>query len=280
MSGESIARMLGTMTLCALSSSGVETASAARERATTLGQTGVVATGLMDRAIQDEAGEFAGVIRELVLDPSQGSVRLVVVELQESPHRPIGVPWSYLAVRGDGSVMWRATAEQIRRAPTYVSGEGAPDSAPPAAEDQSMVTYAPTQDTVDRFDPSQVSTYRGVVVGTMTASFQGELEEVVAIVEVADTRKIRARLGPQFYLTQIGLGLTPGESVVLQGFALDADDSPLVVVSEVTVEDKKFVLRNVDGTPLWSRVNVPNRRPPRVSSDVAASSRWVLSESP
>lgn len=256
---ESIGRIFGTLALAALASSDAEAAWAAREQATTLSQTGIVATGLIDRAIQNEAGEFAGVIRELILDPSQGSVRLVVVELLESPDRPIGVPWPYLAIRQDGSIIWRATAEQLRRAPTYTSGEAVYASAPSVAEDQSMVTYAPTQDTVDRFDPSHVATYRGVVVGTVTASFQGELEDVVAIVEVADSQKIRARLGPQFYLTQIGLGLTPSQSVVLQGFSLEGDDPPLVLVSEVMVQDKKFVLRNVDGTPLWSRANVPNR---------------------
>jgi len=49
-----------------------------------------------------------------------------------------------------------------------------------------------------------------------------------------------------------------GQPVVLRGFSADGDDPPLVVVSEVTVRDKKSVLRNVDGTPLWSRADVPN----------------------
>jgi hypothetical protein len=46
---------------------------------------------------------------------------------------------------------------------------------------------------------------------------------------------------PEIYLTQIGLGWTPGQSVVIQGFSLEGDDPPLVVVSEVTVQAKKFV---------------------------------------
>jgi sporulation protein YlmC with PRC-barrel domain len=253
---DSIARIAGMLALCALSSD-AETAGAARQQATTLDRTGIRLSGLMDRAIQNEAGEFAGVIRELILDPSQGFVRLVVVELRDSPDRPIGVPWSYIAVREDSSVVWRATAEQLRGAPSYVSGAEGLTAAPSAARDQSMVTYAPSQETVDHFDPARVATYRGVVIGTMTAAFQGELEDVVAVVEAADARKIRARLGPEFYLTQIGLGLTPGESVVLQGFSTEGEDPPLVVVSEVIVREKKYVLRNVDGTPLWSRANVP-----------------------
>ncbi len=204
------------------------------------------ATMLMDRAIEDEDGDFPGWIREIVLDPS-GAVRLLVVELDGPSRRSIAVPWSYIAVRRDGTLLWRATDEELRKAPTYTTGSA------PTASDEGMVSYAPTEDDVDRFDPAKASTYRGVVVGTMTGSFQQDLEDVIAVVDLGGGQTIRARLGPELYLTQIGLGLTPGQSVMLEGFALEGDDQPLVVVSKITVQDRNYVLRNLEGTPLWTR---------------------------
>jgi hypothetical protein len=248
---QGIARILTALALGALSSTDARSAPSGQQ-ATGAVRAGVVATELINRPIEDSRAAFAGVVREIVLDPSRGSVRLVVVELGATPDRPIAVPWTYLDIRQDGSIGWRATAEQIRRAPAYVSDTASATDEP----EEPNVAYAPSEDPVDRFDPSRVATYRGVVAGTTTGFFQGEL---VAIVVIADAQKIRARLGPEIYLTQIGLGLTPGQSVVIQGFSLAGDDPPLVVVSELTVQDKKFVLRNMDGTPLWSRANVPNR---------------------
>ncbi len=209
----------------------------------------VKATALVDRAIEDEDGDFPGWIREIVLDPG-GSVDLVVVELTAPSRRTIAVPWSYLSIRRDGPVFWRATDEELRRAKTYPSSdiEAAPGS------DEGMVAYAPTEDDVDRFDPAKATTYRGVVVGTMTGAFRGDAEDVLAVIELGEGQTIRARLGPELYLTQIGMGLGPGQSVVLEGFTLEGDDDqPLVVVSEITVQDRSYVLRNLDGTPLWTR---------------------------
>jgi hypothetical protein len=262
--GSSVERSFGSRTLMriprvfvallslALLSSRPESARAGVQPAQSAGRAGIVATELINRPIEDSRADFAGFVRELVLD-SRGSVRLVVVELGSTQDRPIAVPWTYLDIQADGSIRWRATAEQIRRAPAYVSSDNASSD---VGREEPTVAYLPSEDPVDRFDPSRVATYRGVVAGTTTGFFQGE---VVAIVVVADAQKIRARLGPEIYLTQIGLGLMPGQSVVIQGFSLAGDDPPIVVVSEITVEDKKFVLRNMDGTPLWSRANVPNR---------------------
>jgi hypothetical protein len=205
------------------------------------------ATTLLDRAIEDPDGDYPGWIRDIVLD-SQGAVRLLVVELSGPSRRSIAVPWSYLAIRRDGTLSWRATDEELRRAPTYSTG-----GSPMTGSDEGMVSYAPTEDDVDRFDPAKATTFRGVVVGTVSGSFQEDVEEVLALVNLSNGQTIRARLGPEFYLTQIGLGLAPGQTVVLEGFALEGEDQPLVVVSKIMVQDRTFVLRNLEGTPLWTR---------------------------
>jgi sporulation protein YlmC with PRC-barrel domain len=211
----------------------------------------VNATALVDRAIEDDDGDFPGWIREVVLDPTSGTVRFLVVELGAPARRTIAVPWSYLSIRQDGTISWRASNEEIRRARPYASSERGTTTEP----DGGMVSYAPTEDNVNRFDPAKTTTYRGVVVGTMSGSFGDETEEVMAVVDLGQGRTIRARLGPELYLTQIGLSLSPGQSVVLQGFSLESDeDQPIVVLSELTIQGKSYRLRNLDGTPFWTRM--------------------------
>jgi hypothetical protein len=211
------------------------------------------ATTLLDQAIEDPDGDFPGWVRDLVLD-AQGAVRLLVVELSGPSRRSIGVPWSYITIRRDGTLSWRATDEELRRAPTYSTRGSAV-----TGSDEGLVSYAPTDDDVERFDPAKATTFRGVVTGTMSGSFQQDVEEVVAVVDLGSGQTIHARLGPELYLTQIGLGLAPGQTVVLEGFALEGEDQPLVVVSKIMVQDRTFVLRNLEGTPLWTR---PSRRAP------------------
>jgi hypothetical protein len=211
------------------------------------------ATELIDTAIRNDSGAFEGVVRDLVLDAALGSVLRVVVELPEPSRRTIAVPWSYLAIHESGEIVWRATRDQLAAAPTHGDGESASSEAPPPTAPDEPVTYAPTEEIVERFDPARVAAYRGVVLGTMTASFQGGAEDVVAIVDLEDGRTVHARLGPEVYLTQIGLGIAPGQAVLLAGFALDLGGRPTVVVSEITVLDRRYVLRNLDGTPLWKR---------------------------
>ena len=172
--------------------------------------------------------------------PFHVDLRLTLAHLRHGPADP--------TMRSAPGDVWRATDEELRRAPSFPSSETVR-----TGSDEGMVSYAPTSDDVNRFDPAKATTFRGVVVGTMTASFQQDLEDVLALVDLGNGRTIRARLGPEIYLTQIGLGLAPGQSVVLEGFALEGDDQPLVVVSKITVQDRTFVLRNLDGTPLWTR---------------------------
>lgn len=59
----------------------------------------------------------------------------------------------------------------------------------------SGTTYAPTNAGTVRFDPARVATYRGVVLGTMTAPLQGGVDAVVAIIDLG-SEEIRAHLGP------------------------------------------------------------------------------------
>lgn len=215
-------------------------------------QTELVLTSedLLEKPLRTESGGIAGAVRALVLDPVQGSVRLVVIDLRDPPERTVAIPWSSLTVKRDGSFWLSVSEDELVRAPSYpLLPAGRSERALPRIL-ASGTTYAPTDIGAVPFDPSRVASYRGEVVGTMTAPLQGEGDAAIAIIDVGSD-EIRAHLGPSAYLEQIGCDLDPGESVVVEGSPSVVDGRTIVVVSRVFVRDRAFLLRNSDGSPRW-----------------------------
>lgn len=208
----------------------------------------IVTSEALVRPLRTESGMVAGDIHALVLDPDLGSVRMVVIDLAGPPRRAVAIPWSSLAVRRDGSFWLTITEDELLRAPSYPFRSTS--SSDRVYTVVSEPTYAPSDAGTVTFNPGRVISYRGRVVGTMTAPLQGGVDVVVAVIDVG-AEEIHADLGAQFYLEQIGCDIEPGESVVIEGFLSEDDGRTLVVVSRISVQDRTFVLRNSDGSPRW-----------------------------
>jgi hypothetical protein len=215
-------------------------------------QTEVVVTP-QNLSLRSESGMVAGDIHSILLDPDVGSVRLVVIDLTGPARRTVAIPWSSLAVRGDGTFWLAIPEDELLRAPDYplVAARVTTDRVYTASERVyrlvSGTAYAPSDAGAARFDASRVVSYRGRVVGTMTAPLRGGLDLVEAVID-AGAEEIHADLGAQFYLERIGCDIEPGQSVVVEGSRSDED---VLVVSRITVEDRTFLLRNPDGSPRW-----------------------------
>ncbi|MGH9319327.1 MAG: PRC-barrel domain-containing protein [Vicinamibacteria bacterium] len=208
---------------------------------------------LLRRPVRSESGDVAGEIEELIIDRG-GSVRLVVVELLEPERKTVAIPWSYLAVREDGSIWLSASESDLLRAPAFpaqVSNVAPrPETTSAASASAIQATFNPSPTPVARFQPSSIKSYRGLVVGTMTAPLEGTINEVVAIIDIGD-EEVEAHLGPQPFLEKIGLEIEPGVNVVFEGSPSEVEETTVVVVSRITVRDRTSLLRERDGTPRW-----------------------------
>jgi hypothetical protein len=110
-----------------------------------------------------------------------------------------------------------------------------------------QTTYAPADEDLVRYDPSRVQTYRGVVVGTVTAPFEGEQDGMVAVVESGNL-DLQAHLGRRAHLDRIGCDIDAGDSVVIEGTPVVEDDVVVVGVFRLTVDGTTCHLRNSDGS--------------------------------
>jgi hypothetical protein len=220
--------------------------------ATGQAQTEVVVTP-QNLSLRTASGVVAGEVHSILLDPDLGSVRLVVIDLAGPSPRTVAIPWSSLAVRRDGTFWLAIPEDELLRAPAYplvaarVTTDGVVIPRERVHTVISGTTYSPSDAGVARFDASRVVSYRGTVVGTMTAPLQGGLDVVEGVID-AGAEEIHADLGAQFYLEQIGCDIEPGQSVVVEGSRSDED---VLVVSKITLRDRTFVLRNSDGSPRW-----------------------------
>ena len=208
----------------------------------------VGAEDLLREPIRTESGDMAGEIQRLILDPERGSIRLVVVDLAGPELRTVAVPWSFLSVRTDGSVWLRASEEELFSSPSLseIADGSRPEALVNAVTRSGQITYAPENRAVP-FDPSRVASYRGVVVGTLTAPLEGGVDVVVAVVDIGE-REIEAHLGSRAYLERIGCDLEPGDPVAFEGSPRDEEGTTIVAVSRITVQGRSFRLRDSDGS--------------------------------
>ena len=88
-----------------------------------------------------------------------------------------------------------------------------------------------------------------IVNAAFAAGVVRRVDETVVIVDIRDPREIERE------------GKIPGAFSCTRGMLEFWIDPQSPYAKAVFQQDKKFVFRNVDGTPLWSRTSVPNRRP-------------------
>jgi hypothetical protein len=110
-----------------------------------------------------------------------------------------------------------------------------------------QTTYAPADEDVVRYDPSRIQTFRGLVVGTVTAPIEGEQDGMIAVIESGNL-DIQAHLGTRSHLDRIGCDVDAGDSIVIEGTPVASDDVVVVGVFRLTVDGTTCNLRNSNGT--------------------------------
>jgi len=92
----------------------------------------------------------------------------------------------------------------------------------------------------------QISTQENMALGThLTIVFQGE--------------ELVVHVGPSWYLKQMEIDFEKGDSVAITGSKIMFEGQPTIIVSTITQENLKFVLRDKNGLPKWSTMCKNNK---------------------
>ena len=112
----------------------------------------------------------------------------------------------------------------------------------------------PSQENPLRFNPKNVTTYKGQIIQIMDIFDPSTSGETLGILMQTEKGAIPVILGPRCY-TSGGPRLNPGQQIAVTGSEIYVDGSILMIAQEASVEGYTLKLRNKDGNPLWSGWN-------------------------
>ncbi len=75
---------------------------------------------------------------------------------------------------------------------------------------------------------------------------------LMATVRTRQQERLRAQIGPSWFVQQSDLTLKPGDLVTLNGSMVPINGRPVMVVSEIQSGGRRIRLRAQDGTPVWA----------------------------
>ena len=109
----------------------------------------------------------------------------------------------------------------------------------------------PSEENPLRFNPKNVTSYKGQIIQIMDIYDPSTSAETVGILMQTEKGTIPVILGPRCY-TSGGPRLTPGQSIAVTGSEIYVDGSILVIAQEASLEGYILKLRSKEGNPLWS----------------------------
>ncbi len=103
-----------------------------------------------------------------------------------------------------------------------------------------------------RFQIKRRTTVGGTIVKVVKVRpLAGRYETVAVILKTREKGEVEVRLGPQFYLDNLGLRLKPGMTLHVAVQVVEVDGKEYWFARDVGLNGKKWVFREPDGAPVW-----------------------------
>lgn len=116
---------------------------------------------------------------------------------------------------------------------------------------QSPPNQQPSQENSLRYNPKNVTTYRGNIVQILDIFDPTTSSDTVGVLMQTEKGVVPVILGPRCY-TSGGPMLNPGQPIEVTGSEISIEGSSLLIASDAKIEGYTLKLRNKDGNPLWS----------------------------
>ncbi|NOZ57778.1 MAG: hypothetical protein GXO73_13435 [Calditrichaeota bacterium] len=103
-----------------------------------------------------------------------------------------------------------------------------------------------------RFEIKRRTTLGGTIVRVIKVKpLAGRFETVAVVLRTPEGDEVEVRLGPQFYLDNLGLRLTPGATLHVAVQVVEYKGKEYWIARQVGLNGKKWVFREADGAPMW-----------------------------
>jgi len=102
-----------------------------------------------------------------------------------------------------------------------------------------------------KFDPSQVTTVTGTVLGDQRVDHGKGAKSVRLVLKVGE-EQVSVHLGPDTWLDHQKLTFAKGDQVTVKGSKFTYEGKYGLIAQSVTRAGETFVLRDAAGKPIWS----------------------------
>jgi hypothetical protein len=107
-----------------------------------------------------------------------------------------------------------------------------------------------------RYDCSSVTTITGKIVTTVNYNPSSPMTGPQAFIVQSANQTYTVFLGPGWYVSQLGLAASPGQTITATGSLRTICNATYLVVQNVAWNNQIYVIRNANGVPLWSIIAV------------------------
>jgi hypothetical protein len=103
------------------------------------------------------------------------------------------------------------------------------------------------------YNPATVETISGTVtdVGYFSPA-EGMAQGVHVLVRQPDGQTVDVQLGPRWYLDNQDITIKEGDPITVTGSRVTLNGEPVIIASEVRLNNEVLHLRNRQGYPLWA----------------------------
>lgn len=193
-------------------------------------------------------------MKQLMVDPSTGRVMYAIVAMGGflgMGEKAVVVPWNAVLVTRQGNALALSLPQYVLQQATQAAA--APELVSTAPESRGSGGWGTDSPYGRLYDPAREQTISGQVQRVETAAPAQDMAPGTQIMlQTDDGNTVRVLVGPEWYVSRQDVEMQENSRVQVLGSMADLNGQSVFVAREVQLGGQRLVLRDAQGTPMWS----------------------------
>lgn len=209
---------------------------------------------LLGSNVRNPEGKEIGQMKQLMVDPSTGRVMYAIVAMGGflgMGEKAVVVPWNAVLVTRQGNALALSLPQYVLQQATQAAA--APELVSTAPESRGSGGWGTDSPYGRLYDPAREQTISGQVQRVETAAPAQDMAPGTQIMlQTDDGNTVRVLVGPEWYVSRQDVEMQENSRVQVLGSMADLNGQSVFVAREVQLGGQRLVLRDAQGTPMWS----------------------------
>jgi sporulation protein YlmC with PRC-barrel domain len=209
---------------------------------------------LLGTNVRNPEGKEIGQMKQLMIDPRTGRVMYAIVAMGGflgMGEKTVVVPWNAVAVTREGSALVLSLPQQVLQQTAQVTAS--PELSYTSSELRGSGGWGVDGPYGRLYNPAQEQTISGQLLRVETAAPAPDMAPgMQMMVQTDDGKTTRVLVGPEWYLLRQDVEIQENSRIQVLGAVAELNSQPVFVAREVQIGGQTLVLRDAQGTPMWS----------------------------